>query len=366
MTISLFPLISNICDVLPHIEGRREFSVSEKGWYTVVKYVIPLSESFTVPDDWYGNMVRRECRGLIFDTSTGEILRRGYHKFFNLGEIPNLEPDFSEPHRILCKLDGSMVTAFRAPDGGFRLATKAGITDTSMRAEVFAYNRSEYGEFINLCLNAGYTPIFEWCSRRDRIVEDYGPEDSLILTAIREMRTGVYESWDNPGVPVVSDVDVGGDIESVRGWKEGEGIVIRFESGEMIKVKADEYVRRHHAISNIKSERNVLNLIISHGLDDILPLVTESDKVRLCDFESEVWGKVGETACVIEGHYKEAISLYPEKRDFATRYVQNLERRYQPLLYALYDSEGSGATEIVLECLRKDTGRWILENLSWT
>lgn len=362
MTVSLFPLITHISDVLPHIEGRSEFRVTEKGWYTVVGYVVCSPETFTGPD-WYGNMVRRECRGLIFDTHTGKILRRGYHKFFNLGELPETQPDFSEPHRILCKLDGSMVTAFRAPDGGFRLATKAGITDTAMRAEVFVSPRPEYRKFINLCLDSGYTPIFEWCSRKDRIVEDYGPEDNLILTAVREMLTGVYEHWDDPGVPAVQDIDVSGDIESVREWKEGEGIVIRFGTGEMVKVKANEYVKKHRAVSNIKSEKNVLDLIVNNNLDDVIPLLSESDKIRVRNFESEVWKKVGETTWVIENHYKKAISLYPNKKDFATRYVQGLEKRYQPLLYALYDSEGAGAPELILGVLKKN--RWPLGDLSW-
>jgi hypothetical protein len=37
-----FPEIKTIQDVLPHIEGRDEFRVMDKDWYTVINYMVRL------------------------------------------------------------------------------------------------------------------------------------------------------------------------------------------------------------------------------------------------------------------------------------------------------------------------------------
>ena len=81
-----FPHIESIDDVLPHIKGRDEFRVTDKGDYTVINYMVNLEETFKWnEDDALGCAIRRECRGLAFDTE-GEIISRPYHKFFNVNE----------------------------------------------------------------------------------------------------------------------------------------------------------------------------------------------------------------------------------------------------------------------------------------
>ncbi len=56
-----FPAISHIDDVLPHIEGRDEFRVMRKDWYTVVNYMVAFAETFDWDEgDVLGSVVRRE------------------------------------------------------------------------------------------------------------------------------------------------------------------------------------------------------------------------------------------------------------------------------------------------------------------
>jgi RNA ligase len=126
-----FPDINHINDVLPHIEGQDEFRVMEKDWYTVVNYMVAHEDTFSFIRErsHYNMKVRRECRGLIFDTKTGQLLSRPYHKFFNAGEREETainKINLYEPHVVLEKLDGSMIRPIPTKEG-FRLATKAGI-----------------------------------------------------------------------------------------------------------------------------------------------------------------------------------------------------------------------------------------------
>jgi tRNA splicing ligase len=105
-----FPQINNINDVLPHISGKDEFRVMEKDWYTVVNYAVAFGETFQWNEnDPVGSAIRRECRGLIFDGETGNLISRPYHKFFNVGEKDETQLhkiNLNEPHVVLEKLDG--------------------------------------------------------------------------------------------------------------------------------------------------------------------------------------------------------------------------------------------------------------------
>ena len=188
-----FPDIRTIDDVLPHIEGRSEFIVAEREFGTVINYVVSMADTFdmTGPDD-IGGAIRRECRGIIFDQE-GNLMSRPFHKFFNISEKEETQIhaiNMSQPHVIMEKMDGSMIRPIWLY-GRLRLATKMGVTDVSMQAEVFVAENPRYMDFAKWCISNEITPIFEWVSNQQRIVLDY-PKDDLILIAARHMITGEY------------------------------------------------------------------------------------------------------------------------------------------------------------------------------
>ena len=284
-----FPLIRNISDVLPAIEDRDEFVVAEKEGYTVINYNVMIADTFPdVPVDmkWqeplnriaFGEYdptaaLRRECRGIIFDTETGDIIRRPVHKFFNVSERAETQADIidlSRPHAILEKLDGSMIAPFIV-NGQMIWGTKMGATDVAKPVEEFVKNNPQYEKFATSCIANGVTPIFEWCSRKQRIVLDY-KEDQLILTALRDMHTGEYiklfgddsinrfhvEDWDIPVVRAFEFTNYGEQndmkafLEYVRDLEDLEGFVVRFDDGHMLKLKGHYFwviwIKLHHNI----------------------------------------------------------------------------------------------------------------------
>jgi len=188
-----FPVINNISDVLPCIENRSEFVVVEKDYATIVNYVVCKSDTFDMlSKDDHCAKVRRECRGIMFNHD-GDIISRPFHKFFNIGERPETMPSvisLSRPHRLAVKLDGSMVRPFPT-SSGIRWGTKMGITDIALDAEVFVAKNPRYTEFAQWAIQNKLTPLFEWCSRGNRVVIDYSQE-SLTLLAVRDNTTGEY------------------------------------------------------------------------------------------------------------------------------------------------------------------------------
>jgi len=295
-----FPTITNISDVLPAIEGRDEFVVAEKEGYTVINYNVMMADTFDCN-------IRRECRGIIFDSETGEILRRPFHKFFNVNEREETQDhvvDLSRPHVILEKLDGSMIAPFRV-DRQTIWGTKMGATDVAKPVEEFVKNHPVYADFALGLLTGECTPIFEWCSRKQRIVLDY-PEDRLILTGIRENVSGEY--WTHTemreyaeifGIPVVRQfepqTDMKAFLEYVSGLEDLEGFIVRFDDGHMLKLKCHWYLQIHKAKEAILQDRNIVELILEEHLDDIKAHLPAEDRFELSRFEHlfniEVYGQ---------------------------------------------------------------------------
>jgi RNA ligase len=379
-----FPYITHINDVLPHIEGRKEFRVIEKEGYTVIKYMVVLEDTFQWDDnDPVGSAIRRECRGITFNEN-GDLICRKYQKFFNVGEKEETQVNkinLYEPHIVLEKLDGSLISTQPTPYG-FRLCTKSGITSVAMNAEVFVADKPHYATFINKCIQRKISPLFEWCSRKNRVVVDY-PEDQLILTGMRYNDTGLYVTYDTMkdyatswNIPVVNAVnglavqDINLFVKQVREWDDGEGVVIRFDSGHMCKVKSADYVLRHKSKESISQEKNVLDCILQDAVDDLIPLLTPEDAERLQRFQKAFLAGLEDVCTDIHDLYRQ-IDKGQDQKEYAIIAVASVLPEYQPFMYRL--RQGVPIKNLVVEQIRKslstqnklDQNRWLWGGLKW-
>jgi len=357
-----FELADHISDYLPAIAGRSEFIIAEKeGGYTVINYVVQMADSFPDPnsassaEERRNFILRRDCRGIIFDTTTGKVIAKRLHKFFNVNERDETQLhniDFNEPHVILEKLDGSMITPVVTTDG-IRWGTKMGVTEVALPVEEFIKSHPEYVDFVRMLISDGITAIFEWCSRKQLIVIDYGPADRLVLTAMRINKTGHYVQYDFMvrkaelyGIPCVKAYEGTAEnmqalIDYTRDLIGEEGFVVRFDDGHMIKVKAEEYVRKHKAKESLSREKNVIELLVTEKLDDIKGFLDAKDLERIRDFEGKFWIGVKDTADMLidlrwlanrEGHDV-------DRRTYAVNFVQSPSRdsKMAPFLYKMFD-----------------------------
>jgi len=303
MTHYQFPKITHLSEILEAIEGREEFvvKVDEENGYTVVNYLVNFEDTFPPVTDRRTALLR-ECRGITFDTATGKVISRKYHKFFNLGERAETLPtaiDWSKPYRRFKKLDGSMITPLLIR-GEVRFCTKMGLTGVAAPVDAWAEDRVEYHEFCKYWMSQGKTPIFEWCSRIQRIVIDY-PVTQLILTAIRDNESGEYmdalelkEEAASYGIPVCSfsheqtglDEDV---VEEIRAIEGEEGDVFRWADGTMIKLKGEWYSLLHRTLDHLHHEKDVIRLILDEKLDDVKPFLPEDLVKASEDFAKSIF-----------------------------------------------------------------------------
>lgn len=292
-----FPPIQHISDVRPLVENRDEFviSVDEDTGITSIDYVVMTSDTFPPVID-LESAILRECRGIKF-YSDGSVAARPYHKFFNAGER-----DETQLHNIpmersavwMEKLDGSMVHPVYVDDR-IRFCTRKGLTEVANMADNSRANTDAVNKMCRDTITRGMTPIFEFCSRKNRVVVDH-PVDRLVLTGVRSNYDGHYMPYEDMvhvaelyGIEVVKVVEA--DFMSYRRFLDsydGEGVVVRFSNGHMLKMKTDWYLRIHKAMEKIVFEKDVIGLIVNGELDDVIPHVMESDRERLIAYREYV------------------------------------------------------------------------------
>ena len=366
-----FPIIETIDDVLPFVKGREEFVVAERPWGTVIDYQITLPDSFQTPQ-------ARECRGIKFRPD-GTLLARPYHKFFNFGEPLMRVEDlaaagrFHEHFLILDKLDGSMIHPIVHEDKVYP-CTRMGISDVAAQAFTFMDGNGWYLDFCYDLAQSGLTPMFEWCSRKQRIVLDY-PEDQLILTAIRVNRTGEYLTWrkmqclaEPYKIPMVGHwegewEDIHAFLDMVHGIEESEGYVLRWDDGTMGKTKGQWYLQIHKAKDHIAHEKRLIGLILNDNLDDVLPFLLPMDYERVIAYRKDFWERVDGAVETLDmkvricREFAEGCGWEPaqQKKWFAEQDVSQYTGHLDPwkgLLFATWDKK-KPTRDIVIGFLRK-------------
>lgn len=384
-----FPTIRHIDDVLPHVDDDC-FRVIEKDCgHTYINYVKMGNETFppfepygphafddTIDDRNLRAAVRRECRGIAFDTETGLIASRPFHKFFNVGEREDMTIEacrFGEPHVVMDKVDGSMIRPLRVA-GGIRWATKMGITDTALIAETWLAEHPKYAEMAEAFMEIGCTPIFEFVSRENRVVVDYG-ETSAILLAVRANNTGSYLDHDAlvkigraRDIPVVKVYDpVEGDptiyLDAVRKSDDlDEGIVVAWEDGRRAKVKTETYSTLHKVKEAARTERTLVTAIREETVDDLLPLIPEEDRARVQRFITAyfIWQKDLADDCRFL--YEEMRDNYPTKKAFALGTNDgSLTQMERAIVFGMWDGkleDGAAAAEKIISGGLSSETKW--------
>lgn len=320
---------------LKAIESKPEFGVYERPFGTAIDYNLMTNETFKSDND-FTRMILQNLRGTFFDHE-GKIISLSYHKFHNVNENPEyaLETfDFTEKHEIEEKLDGSMVRPVKQ-NGIIYLATRAGVTDVAKKANRALNSfplekKMQYYEFMHVSIATETTPIFEFCSREQQIVLDYGPQPRLVFTGLRCNKTGKYIPIKKelkvryPLIEVVSSPvtemsSMSQLVEYTRGLENAEGFVVKFASGRMVKIKADQYVRMHRVMDGLQFEKRVLELIIHNEIDDVLPLLSESKRAQVSAFRDSVVHHVQLKQAELEKVFKEIKVEGESQKDFALK-----------------------------------------------
>jgi RNA ligase len=210
--------------------------------------------------------VTRQCRGLIWNEETGEVVARPFVKFFDLhstgGRIPDRPPIAHE------KLDGSLGILYRH-EGAWAVATR-GSFESDQAIWASGHLRCRYPE---LRVPEGLTTLVEIVYSDNRIVVDHGREDLVLLAAIDNSTGADVPVWEIdwwPG-PMVEQHVVGSAADAYmlatsNAFGEREGLVLTwYRPGKpslRVKVKHPHYVQLHRIVTGL-TERDIWRTIVA-------------------------------------------------------------------------------------------------------
>lgn len=326
-----FPIIENIQQIEEAIHGHKEILRMERDNFVLFDYLFIAPETFpNVEKDHHA--IRRECRGITFDRQSGNIIRRPFHKFFNLNEREETQShniDFKQEHHVLEKLDGSMIAPMIIDNEVLWSTRQNAERFRTSVADFVTRSEHDYEGLVRFCINNGVTPIFEYTSPDNKIVIDYQHEEMCLISA-RNMKNGHYFPFHmikNLGtrynVPIVEHTfnpieDIDDFINIFRHLKdEREGVVIKFDNGHHIKIKTDQYLAIHKSKQYL-TDKDVIRLIIEDRIDDIIPHLMEDDKKAVEKFKGEMFANMIKTIDLIKEAGDELLILNIEKKDIAT------------------------------------------------
>lgn len=219
-------------------------------------------------EDW--DNVSLHARGIVFDYATGEVLARPFDKFFNLGEMINVETGELKPiagyvkqhlgfdnlsgdykhqkFRVMDKLDGSLGIAFWT---GVDWYVK---TAGSFESDQAKWANDWFDMLINPnVLDKSKTYLFEIIYNEDKHPIEYDFE-GMVLLGIVDTKTGIEEPLSEI-LRVAKELNIRHaevleftDFDEVVKYaknlpKTKEGVVITFENGFKLKVKGDEFLQ---------------------------------------------------------------------------------------------------------------------------
>jgi hypothetical protein len=270
------------------------------------------------------NPLVKECRGLILEKGSFNVVARSFDRFLNYGECPDASKYDITKAKVQEKLDGSLVTAYWRYDK-WNFAT---------RRMAFAEGENAFGvsfrqvidkafdvKKLNECNHYHKCFVFELTSPETRVVKRYA-DYRLNLIGIRERDTGYEISskeldwWANwLGVPRPKQYSMASFEEVVKNSKElpelDEGYVCLWEPdwNEVAKAFASGHAKEELTRDFYRLKiKNPAYLAVAHMRDN-----GEHSEKRVITI-------------VMMGEQEEYLSYFPEDRPLFQKYVDAHEK----------------------------------------
>lgn len=244
----------------------------------------------------------RECRGIILDELTNDIVCRPFEKFANYGESFADVIDWNSAS-VRSKEDGSLIKVFYYKNN-WRIATNG--TINAFKADLIApfyaeewnlpidsfgtlflyilserYNIKDWS-FLKGCENE--THMFELCSFANKVVVKYDKPSVFYLASKNNNTGGERYSYNiDTKIPVpeyYSLKSLDDCIEMAETFGVGhEGFVVTDRYLNRIKIKSPLYVHLHHMKGEVFTHKRALDVIRAGETEELLTYFPEFSAV---------------------------------------------------------------------------------------
>jgi RNA ligase len=292
-----------------------------------------------------------ECRGLVTDYE-GNIISKGFNKFFNLHENRHTPTDQFE---VYSKLDGQYIGIFWYNNE--LVVNSRGSFTSPYAVEAKRLLFDNYPQFIHSKPSriSGLTFCFELIGF-EQIVVSYEKPD-LILTGIFNTHGADWfeELKDNWDLKYVEKYD-GLNYTEIKqlNWQNHEGFVVKFANGDRCKIKFADYVRLHRQMTNLSTTA------VWEALRDGKPVSS-----ILNDVPDEFYDKVKQYENTLKLWFRDINSYYGylfQKHETTTRkefanFVNECSKIYfikiyPKILFAKYDNNTELADKLIWNLIK--------------
>jgi hypothetical protein len=223
-----------------------------------------------------------ECRGLILEENTWDVVCKPFNRFFNLGENPSNDKSFNWEHSTaLDKEDGSLMNLWKYRD---KLYCS---TRFSFASHPIGVGLDTWENYFFSCLNLdgandvmqdyGEYPItlsFEFCSPYNKVVRSYSApqvfllaaHDNWILSEISDSYVNDFAQMINVARPRLhrfANVQEVQDFIAAEADKDAtfEGVVVKDCNTLRMKIKNSSYLALHRMRGNGDNMFHPKNLV---------------------------------------------------------------------------------------------------------
>jgi hypothetical protein len=253
------------------------------------------------------NPIVMECRSLILEAGTLNVVSRSFSRFFNYGEALNVMPVIDWSKAVAYdKVDGSLIKIYRRK-GRWNVSTKGtaygesdcmgyGVTFKELVLKALGCDTdAEFQSLLNgSLLHYHITYIFELTSVENRVVKRYDGY-KLHFLAARNNENGTYETkfehwWlKDEACPLAKLIHhpkeyrfntVEECLRTSRELKDlDEGYVIYQDGVPIAKVKSPAYVSCHHIRGEGLNPKRIMQLVLVNEQDEYLQYFPEDREV---------------------------------------------------------------------------------------
>ena len=228
----------------------------------------------------------QECRGLILERDTWNVMAMSFSKFFNSGETNAAKIDWDSAI-VLEKLDGTMIQLYYdwnqnewfaattgTAEGEGEVNNKFGTTFSDL-----FWNTLDKYSFDKSKLHKGFTYVFELTTPYNIVIKPHEKSTVTLLT-IRDNELLIEFRYDELiavgqyfEIPVVKSYELSqNSLDEITKTFEGmpwseEGYVVVDKDHNRIKIKNPAYVAVHHLKSKT-AEHNILTIVKSNEIEE--------------------------------------------------------------------------------------------------
>lgn len=295
----------------------------------------------------------RECRSVVIDVEKDCIALCPFKKFFNVNELEETSVENIQRRIAIAKtvefsdkLDGSMQSA-RWYNGRIIMSGSQALDQNKSWRLEDGYRMVEESSGIKTLLKTfpDYTFIFEYISLPDAHVVKYDKKDEeLYLIGMRSVDTGIELSYS-----VVTELARTFDVRTTKIFNktfdsvmaelddksssEAEGFVINID-GYKVKVKYNDYVFIHKALSKLSSINLIIRSIADDKYDDLLSKLPTAYHKNVKRVASIIFEYISKTEKEIREYYYAAPKM--TKKDFMVYINQNVPKSIRGYCIDMY------------------------------